>query len=174
MYSLTDYARYEAISSLPLSGDMLPSALMSKMLALLPADHQACFFLHGAFLKRLQPDVRAHLVHDRTSDSLSLALRANQIYQSQVSSTSAVNHVSSTPDDCPILAMLLLLPVSVPSAHLLQVPAPADLSLLLQPPAILIYLLSAGITGIMLIRPRSVTLSVPGWETSCLPYLRVL
>ena len=45
MYTLTDYARYEAISSLPLSGDMLPSALMSKMLALLPADHQACFFL---------------------------------------------------------------------------------------------------------------------------------
>ena len=28
MYALTDYARYEAISSLPLSGDMLPSALM--------------------------------------------------------------------------------------------------------------------------------------------------
>ena len=25
MYALTDYARYEAISSLPLSGDMLPS-----------------------------------------------------------------------------------------------------------------------------------------------------
>ena len=44
MYVLTDYARFEAISSLPLSGDMLPSALMSKMLALLPADHQACFF----------------------------------------------------------------------------------------------------------------------------------
>ena len=35
MYALTDYARFEDISSLPLSGDMLPSALMSKMLALL-------------------------------------------------------------------------------------------------------------------------------------------
>ena len=32
MCALTDYARYEAISSLPLSGDMLPSALMLKML----------------------------------------------------------------------------------------------------------------------------------------------
>ena len=66
MYILTDYARYEAISSMPLSGDMLPSALMLKMLTLLPANHQACFFLGGAFLMHLPPDVRAHLVHDRT------------------------------------------------------------------------------------------------------------
>ena len=67
MYALTDYARFkaifEAISSLPLSGDMLPSALMLKMLALLPADQQACFFLHGAFFKRLPSDVRAQIVH---------------------------------------------------------------------------------------------------------------
>ena len=80
MYALTDYARYEAISSLPLSGDMLPSALMSTMLALLPADHQACFFLRGDLLKRLPSDVRAHLVHDRTSYPLSLALHADKIY----------------------------------------------------------------------------------------------
>ena len=57
MYGLTDYARFEAISSLPYSGDMLPSALMSKMLSLLPAGHEACFFLRGAFLKRLPADV---------------------------------------------------------------------------------------------------------------------
>ena len=63
MYTLTDYAHYEAISSLPLSGDMLPSALMLKMLSILPADHQACFFLHGAPLKRLPSDVRAQIVH---------------------------------------------------------------------------------------------------------------
>ena len=43
MYALTNNARYEAINSLPLSGDMLPSALLSKMLSLLPADHQAFF-----------------------------------------------------------------------------------------------------------------------------------
>ena len=71
MYALTDFASYEPISSLPLSGDMLPSGLMSKMLALLPFNHQACFFLPGAFLKHLPADVRAHLVHDRTTDPLS-------------------------------------------------------------------------------------------------------
>ena len=105
MYGLKDYARYEAISSLPLAGDMLPSALMSKILTLLPADHQACFFLQGAFLKCLPSDVRAHLVYDSTSDPLALALCANKIYQSQISSTSSVNLVSSSPEDCPILAI---------------------------------------------------------------------
>ena len=57
MYGLTSYAHFEAISSLPFSGDMLPSALISKMLSLLPAGHKACFFLRGAFLKRLPADV---------------------------------------------------------------------------------------------------------------------
>ena len=74
MYAFINYTHYEANSSLPLSGFMLPSALMPKMLALLPSGHEACFFLHGAFLKLLPTDVRAHLVHDRTTDPQSLAL----------------------------------------------------------------------------------------------------
>ena len=79
MYALTDYACFEAISSLPLSGDMLPSALMSKMLALLPADQQVCFFLLGAFLQCLPSDIRAHLFHGQILDHLSLAFRADEI-----------------------------------------------------------------------------------------------
>ena len=82
MKALTDFARFEANSSLPMSGDLLPSALMSKMLTLFSADHQACFFLCGAFLQRLPSDVRAHLVHDPISDPLSLALSADKIYRS--------------------------------------------------------------------------------------------
>ena len=57
MYGLTNYTGFEAISSLLFLGDILPSALMSKMLSLLPAGHEACFFLRGAFLKRLPADV---------------------------------------------------------------------------------------------------------------------
>ena len=83
MYGLTNYPRFEAISSLPFSGDMLPPALMSKMLSLLPAGNEACFFLCGALLKRLPADVRSHLVHDNTSDPLTLSLRANEIHQSR-------------------------------------------------------------------------------------------
>ena len=47
-HSLTDYARCESIMSLPLSGDMLPSALLSRMRALLPSEHQECLFLRQA------------------------------------------------------------------------------------------------------------------------------
>ena len=57
MYDLTDYACFEAISSLTFSGDMLPSVRMSKMLSFLSAGHEACFLLLGAFLKRLPADV---------------------------------------------------------------------------------------------------------------------
>ena len=82
MYSKTDFTRYEAINSLPFSGDMLPSALMSKMLSLLPPGQGACFFLRGTFLKHLPADVQSHLVHDSSSDPLTLALRADKIHQS--------------------------------------------------------------------------------------------
>ena len=105
MYALTDYAGFEAISSLSLSGDMLPSTLMLKMLALLPAGHNACFFLQGAFLKSLPDDVRGPLVNTRTTDPLSLALCADEIYQSRVSAASTLNHISSTPVECPVLAV---------------------------------------------------------------------
>ena len=88
----------EAISNLPLSGDMKPSKLMSNMLALLPAGHEPCFFLKGAFLKRLPTDIRAHLLRDDFSDPISFALKADELYQSRVSS-SQVYSVSSTPED---------------------------------------------------------------------------
>ena len=95
MFALNNYACAEAIANLPLMGDMQPSALMSRMLGLLPDGHKPCFFLRAAFLKHLPADVRAHLVHDRTSDPLTLILRADKIFQSHVSSASAMNHVSS-------------------------------------------------------------------------------
>ena len=98
LFALDDFQRYEAISSLPLSGDMKPSKLMSSMLALLPVGHEPCFFLQGAFLKRLPADVHAHLLRDDFSDLISLALKADKIYQSRVASN-PVYAVSSTPED---------------------------------------------------------------------------
>ena len=98
LFALDDYQRYEAISNLPLSGDMKPSRLMSNMLALLPAGHEPCFFLKGAFLKRLPADIRAHLIRDDFSDPISFALKADEIYKSRVSS-SQVYSVTSTPED---------------------------------------------------------------------------
>ena len=98
LFALDDFQHYEAISSLPLSGDMKPSKLMSSMLALLPVGHEPCFFLRGAFLKRLPAEVHAHLLRDDFSDPISLALKADKIYQSRVASN-PVYAVSSTPED---------------------------------------------------------------------------
>ena len=85
-HSLTDYAQCESIMSLPLSGDMLPSALLSRMRVL---------FLRYAFLKQLPADVRSHLVHDKAIDISILAQRADEIYRSSLSSSSTVNAVNS-------------------------------------------------------------------------------
>ena len=38
IYTMNDYQRFEALVSLPLSGDQKPSHLMNRMLALLPDD----------------------------------------------------------------------------------------------------------------------------------------
>ena len=62
--------------------------------------------------------------------------------------------------------VLHLVPIPVPSAPLLLALAPAIPRLHLQSPAVQIHLLSAGITEIMLIRPRNVAHHVPGRETS--------
>ena len=94
-HSLTDYARCESIMSLPLSGDMLPSALLSRMRALLPIEHQECLFLRYAFLRQLPSNVRSHLVHDNTVDIAVLSQRADEIYQSSLSPRSSVNAVDS-------------------------------------------------------------------------------
>ena len=98
LFALDDFQRYEAISNLPLFGDMKPSKLMSNMLALLPVGHKPCFFLKGAFLKRLPADICAHLLRDDFSDPISFALKADKIYQSRVPS-SHVYAVSSTTED---------------------------------------------------------------------------
>ena len=65
-----------------------------------------------------------------------------------------------------LLFVLLLLPVPIPSTHLLLALTPAVPKLHLQPTAVQIHLLSACITGLTLIKPRNVVHFVPGQETS--------
>ena len=50
LYKLNDYQCFEALVSLPLSGDQKPSHLMNRMLALLPDDYNPDFILRGLFL----------------------------------------------------------------------------------------------------------------------------
>ena len=60
--------------SLPLSGDMLPSELLSRMRALLSIEHQECLFLLYASLRQLPSDVRSgkeNVVADALSQPVS-------------------------------------------------------------------------------------------------------
>ena len=126
MFALNNKARAVAIANLPLTRDMQPSILMSRMLGLFPASHEPCFFLRAASLKRLPAEVQAHLVQDRTSDPLTLALCADEIFQSHVSSASAVNHISSPPvlrDDFPVHAIP---PQSAPCSPCAFTPGPSS------------------------------------------------
>ena len=93
LYTLNDYQRFEALVSLPLSGDQKPSHLMNRMLALLPDDYKPDFILRGLFLRRLPIDVRSHLPREKVDDLRALALKADELYQSRVS-PSAVNLLS--------------------------------------------------------------------------------
>ena len=86
LYSLNDYQRFEALVSLPLTGDQKPSHLMNRMLALLPDDYKPDFILHGLFLRRLPIEVCSHLLQEKISDPRALALKADKLFQSRVSS----------------------------------------------------------------------------------------
>ena len=86
LYSLNDYQRFEALVSFPLSGDQKPSHLMNRMLALLPDDYKPDFIPGGLFLRCLPIKVRSHLLQEKISDPNTLALKADKLFQSRVSS----------------------------------------------------------------------------------------
>ena len=93
LYTLNDYQRFEALVSLPLSGDQKPSYLMNRMLALLPDNYKPDFILTGLFLRHLPIDVWSHLLHEKVSVHRALALKADELYQSRVP-PSSVNLLS--------------------------------------------------------------------------------
>ena len=86
LYSLNDYQRFEALVSLRLTGDQKPSHLMNRMLELLPDDCKPDFILCGLFLHRLPIKVRSHLLQEKISDPCALALNADELFQSRISS----------------------------------------------------------------------------------------
>ena len=128
------------------------------MLALLPVGHEPCFFLKGAFLKRLPADIRAHLLRDDFSDPISFAFKADEIYQSRVSS-SHVYAVSSTPEDQQsINAVRSTVPNHPRRTPHARIAGPSLL------PCLITIVHYHGVP-----RPRNAELCVPCRETSSLP-----
>ena len=128
LYTLNDYQHFEAVVSLPLSGDQKTSHLMNRMLALLPDDYKPDIILRGFILRRLPIDVLSHLLREKVSDPQALALKADKLYQSRVS-PSSVNLLSD--DLCNSLQVNLVPSRIRPMKNPLSVKIP--LSKLLRP-----------------------------------------
>ena len=59
---------------------------MNRMLALLLDDYKPDFILHGLFLRCLPIEVCSHLSQEKISDPRALALEADELFQSRISS----------------------------------------------------------------------------------------
>ena len=166
LFAMTEYARYEAFINLPMSGDMLPTTLMSKMLALLPEDHKPCWFLRSAFLHRLPADIRCHLVDEVTEDPLKLALRADRLFKSRLVAPSIVNTISDHPETIYAVCQ----PARSVNSHHSSTPVPASAGQQHPDPCPAVLspqIVYAGIIAIMQSWLRNVKPHAPGRKTSC-------
>ena len=131
---------------------------MSSMLAMLLVGHKPCLFLRGTFLKQLPADVRAHLLRDDFSNSISLNLKEDEIYQSRFPL------LQSTPSPMPRMS-------STPSMPLSPLHPTALFSMLLHTPTAARTVVPSLLPSVIIIihgdlRLRIVELPVTGRETS--------
>ena len=82
LYMLKNYQRFEALVSLPFSGDQKPSHMMNRMLTLISDNYKPDFILRGLFLQQIPMDVRSHLLSKKVSDPRALALKADELLTS--------------------------------------------------------------------------------------------
>ena len=68
------------------------------MLALLPDDYKPDFILRGLFLQGLPINVCLHFLHEKVLGPRALALKADELYQSRISSSS-INLLSEMLED---------------------------------------------------------------------------
>ena len=61
MYTLSNFQRYKALQSIPVSMDRKPSELMCKILVLLPENEKSGFFFLGLFMACIPADICSHL-----------------------------------------------------------------------------------------------------------------
>ena len=111
--SLNDYQRFEAFVSLHLTVDQKPSHLMNRLLMFLLDDYKPEFILCGLFLHRLPIKIRSHLLQEKISDPCALALKADELFQSRISSP--VNLLAEQLEDVQVNAVATRTHPSPPS-----------------------------------------------------------
>ena len=80
LYSLNNYQRFEALVSLPFSSETRNPVISSQMII------NNIFFLRGLFLSRLPTEVCSNLLQEKISNPQALALKADDLFQSRISS----------------------------------------------------------------------------------------
>ena len=96
---------------------------MNRMLALLPDNYKPDFILRGLFLRLLPIEVRSHLLQEKISDSCTLALKADKLFQRRISSP--VNLLAGQLEDVQVNAVATRTRPSPPSK---RSPTPAPTS----------------------------------------------
>ena len=79
-YSMTESQKAAALIRHPPLGDRRPSQLLDTMLALLPDDHQPCFFFKYLFMEKLPKDLRGQLATIKVDDYRLLGPEADKLY----------------------------------------------------------------------------------------------
>ncbi len=99
-FKVTKWARMSQLIHHPGLGDLRPSQLMSKMLALLTPGHQPCEVVLALFMEKMPSDIRCGVALKDYDDPRVLAADADLLWDSRVASqTSGVGAVGRL-DDC--------------------------------------------------------------------------
>ena len=88
VFTLNDYQRAERLLDLPPMGDERPTAIMDRMLALLPDDanrEQPGFLFRTLFLRKLPADIRSHLIALKGESMRSLAEKGDVFWTTRPS-----------------------------------------------------------------------------------------
>ena len=97
-FTLTAAERAAKLLDLPGLGDQRPSQLLTRMLALLPADEQAkpSIVIKELFLRQLPAEVRQHLLDKYDLDLRALALEADMFFSTAGARINAVRAPAAT------------------------------------------------------------------------------
>ena len=82
-FSVTPRQRAHQLLHLPPLGDQRPSALMDKMLALLPSTEKPGLLFHEIFLEKMPQNIREHLATQQFTSPRQMARHADQLWDTR-------------------------------------------------------------------------------------------
>ena len=97
---MTRWARMSQIIHHPGLGDLRPSQLMTKMLALLSPGTAPCELLLGLFMEKMPPEIRSGVALKDYEDPRDLAADADLLWDSKMAAQASGLNAVDRPADC--------------------------------------------------------------------------